>query len=222
MATTSATPLELEPRRPGRGVSACAGIGAGSPAATVVSRPHRLDGVHGSSRCHRRVHDCERRHTSRRRLEAHGLGDVTRVDARSRAARWGSCCSDRCGDAACRLVVQWPPGTRPTSFATMRWFCVVSILSPASSSTPRYAVTRDSGRRPGYYLVAFVLSFVARAELPRHRGLQAYLRRFSLLRMTREASLVPLLSAQLFSGVLTMISVYVAIRTGTSASPSSA
>src|SRR5262249_15120516 len=67
----------------------------------------------------------------------------------------------------------------------------------------------------GYYLVAFlafvlslVLNFVGIA------GYQAYLRRLSLLQMAREA-LLPLLSAHLFSGVLTMIAVYVAIRTGT-------
>ena len=67
----------------------------------------------------------------------------------------------------------------------------------------------------GYYLLVFVsivlaiaLNFVGVA------GYQAYLSRLSLWHMTREA-LLPLLSAHLFSGVLTMISVYIAVRTGT-------
>jgi diguanylate cyclase (GGDEF)-like protein len=67
----------------------------------------------------------------------------------------------------------------------------------------------------GYYLLVFVsivlaiaLNFIGVA------GYQAYLSRLSLWQMTREA-LLPLLSAHLFSGVLTMVSVYIAVRTGT-------
>ena len=73
----------------------------------------------------------------------------------------------------------------------------------------------DHATLPGYYLVAFVafvlslvLNFVGIA------GYQAYLRRLSLIQMARDA-LLPLLSAHLFSGVLTMIAIYIAVRTGT-------
>jgi diguanylate cyclase (GGDEF)-like protein len=76
-------------------------------------------------------------------------------------------------------------------------------------------VTGVSTHDAGYYLAAFVafvfslvLNFLGIA------GYQAYLRRLSLLQMTRDA-LLPLLSAHLFSGVLTMIAIYIAVRTGT-------
>ncbi|MGZ6966083.1 MAG: putative bifunctional diguanylate cyclase/phosphodiesterase, partial [Acidimicrobiia bacterium] len=67
----------------------------------------------------------------------------------------------------------------------------------------------------GYYLVVFatfvlslLLNFVGIV------GYRCYLDRSSLLPKVRDVFL-PLLSAQLFSGVLTMISVYIAVRTGT-------
>ena len=57
-------------------------------------------------------------------------------------------------------------------------------------------------------LLALALNFLGVA------GYHAYLGRQSLIQMAREA-LLPLLSAHLFSGVLTMVSVYVAVETGT-------
>ena len=76
-------------------------------------------------------------------------------------------------------------------------------------------LARLSEHDAGFYLVTFVafilglvLNFLGVA------GYRSYLDRLSLRQMTRE-SLLPLLSAQLFSGVLTMISVYIAVRTGT-------
>ncbi len=58
------------------------------------------------------------------------------------------------------------------------------------------------------YLLIVVLSFVVAA------GFQCYLHRTSLLQEAREA-VVPLLSAHLFSALLTMAAVYIAARAGT-------
>jgi diguanylate cyclase (GGDEF)-like protein len=67
----------------------------------------------------------------------------------------------------------------------------------------------------GYYLVAFGALLVALAlNFLGAAGYQCYLDRSSLLQKAREA-LLPLLSAHLFSGLLTMVSVYVAVETGT-------
>jgi diguanylate cyclase (GGDEF)-like protein len=75
-------------------------------------------------------------------------------------------------------------------------------------------VTHLHQRAVGYYLVvfaAFVLALVV--NFLGIAGYQCYLERSSLLRKVVEA-FVPLLAAELFSAILTMAAVYVAVQTG--------
>jgi diguanylate cyclase (GGDEF)-like protein len=70
-------------------------------------------------------------------------------------------------------------------------------------------------RELAYYLLVFVAFLVSTAlKFAWSASYQSYLDRSSLLDKARE-TLLPMLAAQLFSGLLTMLSVYVVVRTGT-------
>jgi diguanylate cyclase (GGDEF)-like protein len=214
MATTKAAPLELEPRQPGRGVLLVHVLALGLAGALVLFTAPSA------------------------RWSPWQLGviavftiasDVTRVEGGSKLTVSGTSLGLMLavvllggGPAAMVAVVTllagWPfnrpPGTGHifrNDLAVFAWFLILTGLF-FHAAVHAANVTPDA---PGYYLVAFVafvlslvLNFVGIA------GYQAYLRRLSLLRMARDA-LLPLLSAHLFSGVLTMIAIYIAVRTGT-------
>jgi diguanylate cyclase (GGDEF)-like protein len=95
--------------------------------------------------------------------------------------------------------------------ATFAWMLMVTGLFFHAA----VGITHTGPGAAGYYLLVFVSIVLAIAlNFLGIAGYQAYLSRLSLWQMTREA-LLPLLSAHLFSGVLTMVSVYIAVRTGT-------
>src|SRR5579862_6375792 len=97
------------------------------------------------------------------------------------------------------------------NIANFAWF-------PLVSGVFFQLIVRDGALRPAevtYYLLVFATSVLGLAvNFTIAAGYQCYMDGASLLAKAREA-LLPLLSAHLFSSVLTMAGVYIAIQTGT-------
>ncbi|HEY2259515.1 MAG TPA: EAL domain-containing protein [Solirubrobacteraceae bacterium] len=97
------------------------------------------------------------------------------------------------------------------NLATYAWFPLITGLFFYGC----VQLTGVSDHQPAYYVLvfaAYVLSMTA--NFAAVAGLTCYLKRVSLLRMVREA-FVPMLPAQLFSALLAMGAVYLAVRLGT-------
>ena len=214
MATTSATPLELEPRQPGWGVALLQAFAlAGAVATIVLTVPSA--------------------HWSLWPLLVIAvftvLSDITAVDTGSNLNVSGTSLGlmlaltilgggPASAIALLVLIVSWSLRSsrralhlHVNDLVTYSWMLLLTGFAFQAIVEMTAVNTHDAG----YYLAAFVafvfslvLNFIGIA------GYQAYLRRLSLLQMTRDA-LLPLLSAHLFSGVLTMIAIYIAVRTGT-------
>ena len=101
--------------------------------------------------------------------------------------------------------------TLRNNLATFAWYPLIAGLF-------FHAMTGLAGVGPraiGYYLLVFAASRGARHELPRRRRLRVLHRRESSADSKARDAVVPLLSAQLFSALLTMGAVYLAVQLGT-------
>jgi diguanylate cyclase (GGDEF)-like protein len=214
MASTTATPLELGPRQPGLGVALLQAVAlAGAVATIILTVPSA--------------------HWSLWPLLVIAvftvLSDITAVDTGTNLNVSGTSLGlmlaltilgggPAAAIALLVLIVSWSLRSsrralhlHVNDLVTYSWMLLITGFAFQAIVQVAGVSTHDAG----YYLAAFVafvfslvLNFVGIA------GYQAYLRRLSLLQMTRDA-LLPLLSAHLFSGVLTMIAIYIAVRTGT-------
>src|SRR5689334_5870027 len=214
MATPTAAPLELAPRQPGRGVAVLQALGLGGAIATIVLTVPSA-------------------HWSLWPLLVIAvftvLSDITAVDTGTHLNVSGTSLGlmlaltilgggPAAAIALLVLIVSWSLRSsrralhlHVNDLVTYSWMLLITGFAFQAIVKMTGVSTHDAG----YYLAAFVafvfslvLNFLGIA------GYQAYLRRLSLLQMTRDA-LLPLLSAHLFSGVLTMIAIYIAVRTGT-------
>jgi diguanylate cyclase (GGDEF)-like protein len=214
MATTTAAPLELAPRQPGWGVALLQAFAlAGAIATIILTVPSA--------------------HWSLWPLLVIAvftvLSDITAVDTGTNLNVSGTSLGlmlaltilgggPAAAIALLVLIVSWSLRSsrralhlHVNDLVTYSWMLLITGIVFQAIVNMTDVNTHDAG----YYLAAFVafvfslvLNFLGIA------GYQAYLRRLSLLQMTRDA-LLPLLSAHLFSGVLTMIAIYIAVRTGT-------
>jgi len=214
MATTTAAPLELAPRQPGWGVALLQAFAlAGAIATIILTVPSA--------------------HWSLWPLLVIAvftvLSDITAVDTGTNLNVSGTSLGlmlaltilgrgPAAAIALLVLIVSWSLRSsrralhlHVNDLVTYSWMLLITGIVFRAIVNMTDVSTHDAG----YYLAAFVafvfslvLNFLGIA------GYQAYLRRLSLLQMTRDA-LLPLLSAHLFSGVLTMIAIYIAVRTGT-------
>jgi diguanylate cyclase (GGDEF)-like protein len=97
------------------------------------------------------------------------------------------------------------------NLATFAWAPLLSGLCFHTTVHALHLGTRDLG----YYLVVFAVFILALAlNFVGVAGFQCYLERSSLPRKLHEV-LMPVLSAELFSALLTVAAVFVAVRTGT-------
>jgi diguanylate cyclase (GGDEF)-like protein len=98
-----------------------------------------------------------------------------------------------------------------TNIVTFTWFPLVAGLFFRAVTTHVWHVPKTS---VAFYLLVFVTFVLALAlNFLAIAGYNCHLERASLIQKAREA-LLPLLSAELFSAVLTMIAVYVAVKLG--------
>jgi diguanylate cyclase (GGDEF)-like protein len=215
MATTTATPLELQPRQPGRAMAVVELLALAGAAATVwITAPAGNWNLLSMAviTVFATVSDLTAVESGHSRLKVSGtaLGLMMAVILLGAAPAavigvvtllvgW-ICRRNRC---AAHLL-----GADLVIYA---WLLLIIGLFFHGVA----GLVQADPHAAQYYLLAFVtfvlslaLNFLAAA------GFHAYLGRLSLVQIAREA-LVPLLSAELFSGVLTMVSVYIAVRTGT-------
>jgi diguanylate cyclase (GGDEF)-like protein len=214
MATDTATPLGLEPRQPGRADALVHGLAITAALVVVGLTAHSM-------------------RWSLLPLSVITVftvvSDITAVDSGSKLKISGTSLGLMLavvllggGPAAMiallTLLVSWVcrPSRGAAHFllndaAVFAWILLVTGFA-------FHAAVDVTGLGPhdaGYYLLVFVALVLAVAlNFLGIAGYFAYLGRKSLVQMAREA-LLPLLSAHLFSGVLTMVSVYVAVETGT-------
>ncbi|MGZ4182488.1 MAG: putative bifunctional diguanylate cyclase/phosphodiesterase, partial [Solirubrobacteraceae bacterium] len=215
MASTSAAPLELEPRQPGRGLALVQLLALLAAIVLIALTAHSARWSPlplGVIAVFAVVSDLTSIDTGSTKLRVSG----TALGLMLALVLFGA------GPAAVigllTLVVGWPRsrGRVPTqhfvaNLPIYAWFLLITGFAFHAAVDLAGVTQHDAA----YYLIVFLalvmsvaLNFVGIA------GYLCYLDRSSLLQRAREA-LLPLLSAQLFSGVLTMISVYIAARTGT-------
>ncbi|HEY3729441.1 MAG TPA: EAL domain-containing protein [Solirubrobacteraceae bacterium] len=114
------------------------------------------------------------------------------------------------------IAIGWPhtreaPQAFGYNLVTYAWFPLITGLFFYGGRE----LMNVSAHMPAYYVLVFAAYVVSMtANFAAVAGLTCYLKRVSFTRMVREA-FVPLLPAQLFSALLAMAAVYLAMRLGT-------